>query len=168
MPWFIIPAAAISFITFKWTEAYTERLPDVQPLSTAAALTLSVILTCVLVLVAFVFTDCTYLRQGHLLLPGDTDPAPSAFRIAHSLVSLAYAGPVEEGALRNLVQLRLQRKMKPLFVEGVTGGVFVLLHVSRWATPAELPLVILLAIASGRLAAVTPKRALLGAGTLID
>jgi membrane protease YdiL (CAAX protease family) len=155
IPWFILPVAVISLTTLRWTERFAERLPRAGRGGFARLAAWSLVLSIVLAAVALVSMGLSPLRQGRLLLPGDLDAAPPIFRSLHALVLLAYVGPVEEGAVRNIVQLKLQTKMRPLLAEMIAGALFVLIHVTYWRIRGELPLVILLALVSGRLAAIT-------------
>jgi len=153
VPWFVVPAGAVALAVLKWTERFVERLPIARQVNPIKMTVLSAILAVVLAAVALVLTPHGTLRQGALV--GDADPAPLGFRIAHTLAWVACVGAVEEGAVRNMVQLKLQRRLKPILAEAIAGMIFVLIHAPRLRSADEIALVLLVAFVSGRLAAVT-------------
>ena len=155
IPWFVAPAAVIAVATFIWSERFAQLPASTASLTAIKRTIVGVLLALGLCIAGLSLMDHASVLQGRALLPGDPDPAPGLFRAMHSLTLLASAGLIEEGAVRNIVQLRLQREMTPLAAEVIAGVVFILLHWDRWDTPAEFPFVALVALVCGRLAAVT-------------
>lgn len=155
IPWFVVPAAAIAICTLIWSERLAKPVTEVRLPSVPVAALVSVGAAAAMVLIGLALTDHSSLTHGLILLPGDRDGAPRLFRFLHSIVALGCAGLIEEGSIRNVVQLRLQHAVKPIVAEAVSDLIFVLLHADQWQTQGELPFVATVALVNGRLAALT-------------
>jgi len=153
VPWFVAVALLISLFTaWSCTEGYQpERARRTLP--ARRGLILSVVAGVALAAVAAL--GMGMLHGVHPTLPGDADRAPKFFRLATVFTDVGTAGLMEEPAIRGLVQLGLQRVMRPAWAELLADAEFILLHFLKFAKPGQLLLTILTAAVAGRLTAST-------------
>jgi hypothetical protein len=155
IPWFPVVAVGISLATLRLCDQGYQPLPTVVPPPRGLWVIASILGVCLAAL-GLVLMDSNDFRAGRITLPGDMDTAASPlFRLMTSYTKVMSAGPVEEGAIRGLVQLGLQKMIKPLWAETIADFQFVLIHGMRLANPAELILVSVTALVNGRLTAKT-------------
>jgi membrane protease YdiL (CAAX protease family) len=153
MPWFVGVALLISLFTaWSCTLGYQPQ-PVRRTLPAGRALIVSVLAGVALAAVAALAMGM--LHGAHPTVPGDADPAPRLFRLATVFTDVGTAGLIEEPAIRGLVQLGLQRVMRPAWAELLADSEFILLHFLDFAKPGELLLITLSAAVAGRLTAST-------------
>jgi membrane protease YdiL (CAAX protease family) len=153
VPWFVGVALLISLGTaWSCAQAY-QAAEERRTLPARRALIVSVLAGVALAGVAAL--GMGMLHGVHPTLPGDADPAPRPFRLATAFTDLGTAGLMEEPAIRGLVQLGMQRVMRPACAELLADAEFILLHFLNFAKPGELLLTILTAAVAGRLTART-------------
>ena len=155
VPWFVIPALVIAVGTVLASKHWCKVIEKSPAWPVWQSLLTSVLIAVAMTVFAIATMGMAALRSGQWSLPGDLDAAPGSWRIAKALTNLFTAGLIEEAAMRGGVQLRLQRAVGPIWSELIAGLEFVLLHGFRFSTAGELPLVIVTAIANGRLTSVT-------------
>jgi len=151
-PWFVIPALAITWGTLVLADKAFRAGPPSSSASTFALLMICGAISICLGAIALAFMSAA-IRAGQMTLT--EGPGARLLNLAKALTILVAAGPIEEAAVRGLMQLRLQKVMHPLWAEVLADTVFVLGHLPRLAIPGEAPFLVLLAISNGRLAAVT-------------
>jgi glucose-6-phosphate-specific signal transduction histidine kinase len=121
IPWFIVPATLVAVATFEWSKKFADQSPRTRVALAGKATAAALAAAALLVIAGLLLMGPVSWREGHLQLPGDLGAAPFLFRIAHSLVYLAYPGIVEEAAIRNVVQFQLQREMPPFWAKQLPG-----------------------------------------------
>lgn len=155
VPWFIVPALVVSFGVVKLSCRWFPVQSAAEKPTVRKAVLMCLAVTVMMFVITGLLMSGLPVKIDQLILPGDLEAAPLLFRNAKSLTLLVTAGLIEEAVIRGAVQLRLQKTVRPLWAELLAGIGFVLMHANRFGTPGELPFVIIMAVANGRLVAMT-------------
>jgi membrane protease YdiL (CAAX protease family) len=155
VPWFILPALGIALATLRWCDEGYHAESAIQ-VTRRRATTMALLFGAGLAALGLALRYSLGTgRAGQVAMPGDNaSTALVLFRVLTSFTINLTAGPIEEGCLRGLVQLGLQRTIGR-WSEIIAGIEFILIHGRRLTNPAELLLVTFTAIALGRLTART-------------
>jgi membrane protease YdiL (CAAX protease family) len=153
-PWFVLPAAGLAVLSLVLSEGWFEPKTPAVRLRLAHVIAVIVAISLGLAVIALLLMYHA-LQTQYLALPGDGAAAPESFRVAKSFTILLGAAVIEESAFRGALQLRLQRVLPVKFAELLADTSFVLVHLSRFGDPGEVPFVVLLAIVNGRVASAT-------------
>jgi membrane protease YdiL (CAAX protease family) len=159
VPWFIVPAFALSLVVLRRSRRWFEPLPSVRPPSTAISALAGVLIGIAIAVVTLLFVALLShdaLMHGRIALVGDQYRTTAAIRAGVSLTVPVMASFYEEAGVRGALQLRLQHVIGPLWAEILAGTMFVVLHGFVIAkNPWQVTFLAFSAFANGRLAAVT-------------
>jgi hypothetical protein len=156
VPWFAVFAVAVSLVTLRLCDKGYQPVRMITSARRLRWVMIALLFGVLLALLALGLMDSSALRAGRVTLPGDIHVTTSpVFRTVASYTKAFAAGPIEEGAIRGLVQLGLTRTIEPRWAELIADGELVLSHGSRLLNPGELVLVSATAFATGRLTAKT-------------